>query len=106
MADTVSLSDLELALIGTVGKELRPLSPAESGIVSFKRDLLGITDEMRQKKRDYLLNISTEDIKETASLLLKRWDQAVITVVSNTEALESASRNIPELKGQIRELPQ
>ena len=106
MSETVSLNDLELALIGTVGKELRPLSPAESGIVSFKRDLLGISDEMRQRKRDYLLNITAEDIKEAAAVLLSRWDQAVITVVSSTDALEAASEEVPELKGHIRELPQ
>lgn len=106
MSETVSLNDLELALIGTVGKELRPLSPAESGIVSFKRDLLGITDEMRQRKRNFLLNITAEDIKEGAAVLLSRWDQAVITVVSSTDALDAASKEIPELKGHIRELPQ
>jgi len=106
MTESVSLNDLELALIGTVGKELRPLSPAESGIVSFKRDLLGISDEMRQKKRDFLLNITADDIREAAAILLSRWDQAVITVVSSTDALETASKNIPELAGQIRELPQ
>lgn len=106
MSKTVSLNDLELALIGTVGKELRPLSPAESGIVSFKRDLLGISDNMRQKKRDFLLNITAEDIKEAAAVLLSRWDQAVITVVSSTDALETASQTIGELKGNIRELPQ
>ena len=106
MSETVSLNDLELALIGTVGKELRPLSPAESGIVSFKRDLLGITDEMRQKKRDFLLAISAEDIKEAAANLLNRWDKAVITIVSSTDALETAAQAIPELKGKIKELPQ
>jgi Zn-dependent M16 (insulinase) family peptidase len=106
MTDNVSDNDLELALIGTVGKELRPMSPAESGIVSFKRDLLGITDIMRQKKRDYLLDIKVADVKEAAALLLSRWDQAVITVVSSTEALENASETVIELKGNIRELPQ
>lgn len=106
MKDSVSDNDLELALIGTVGKELRPLSPAESGIVSFKRDLLGITDAMRQKKRDFLLAITADDIREAATVLLSRWDEAVITVVSSTDALENASANVDALKGQIRELPQ
>jgi Zn-dependent M16 (insulinase) family peptidase len=106
MIENVSDNDLELALIGTVGKELRPLSPAESGIVSFKRDLLGITDIRRQNKRDLLLSISTADIKETAALLLSRWDQAVITIVSSSDALSSASGSIGELIGQIKELPQ
>lgn len=106
MKDNVSDNDLELALIGTVGKELRPLSPAESGIVSFKRDLLGISDTMRQKKRDFLLSISAGDIKETAAILLDRWDQAVITVVSSADALKTASETITDLKGQIKELPQ
>lgn len=106
MSETVSLNDLELALIGTVGKELRPLSPAESGIVSFKRDLLGIGDEMRQRKRDFLLKITAEDIKEAAAVLLSRWNQAVITVVSSRDALEAASEEVFSLKEHIRELPQ
>ena len=106
MSEEVSKQDLELALIGTVGKELRPLSPAESGIVSFKRDLLGISDEMRQRKRDFLLNISPGDVMEAASMLLSRWDKAAVTVVSSPDALEAASKNIPELIGKIRELPQ
>lgn len=106
MAENTTSEDLELAVIGTVGKELRPLSPAESGLVSFKRDLLGITDEMRQKKRDFLLSATVEDIKETASVLLGRWDQAVITVISGSDALEAAAKNLPGLEGRIRELPQ
>ncbi|MBN2657290.1 MAG: insulinase family protein [Spirochaetales bacterium] len=106
MTENVSDDDLEKALIGMVGKELRPLSPAESGIVSFKRDLLGITDEIRQKKRDYLLETSVSDIKKAASDLLERWDEAVITVISGSDALTGAAADIPALEGRIRDLPQ
>ncbi|MBB6482560.1 insulinase family protein [Spirochaeta isovalerica] len=106
MMENVSDEDLEKALIGMVGKELRPLSPAESGIVSFKRDLLGISDDIRQKKRDYLLEITAGDIKETASILLARWDEAVITIISGSDALSAAAGEISSLNGCIRELPQ
>lgn len=106
MKDNVSEEDLEKSLIGLVGRELRPLSPAESGLVSFKRDLLGISDEIRQKKRDYLLDTKPEDIKGAANRLLEHWDEAVITVISGREALESAIGEIPLLDKQIRDLPQ
>jgi len=106
MAENASDDDLEKALIGMVGKELRPLSPAESGIVSFKRDLLGISDEVRQKKRDYLLEITSGDIKKTASALLERWNQAAVTIISGSDALLAATGEIPALEGRIRDLPQ
>ncbi len=104
--DSVTNTDIELALIATVGKELCPLSPAETGIISFKRDLLGVTDEIRQTKRDLLLSITPDDIKETASKLLNNWDQAAVSIVSSTDFLEDASETVAELKGRIRELPQ
>ena len=44
--------EVEKAVIGTIGREDRPIDPGEKGFVSLQRKLHGITDEARQARRD------------------------------------------------------
>ncbi|KAF9365783.1 Mitochondrial presequence protease [Mortierella sp. NVP85] len=44
-----------------------PVSAAEEGMVVFTE---GITDEMRQTRREQLLKVTSKDIKEAASRYL------------------------------------
>ena len=90
--------DLERALIGVIGKDLKPLAPLEKGILSVRRDLYNITDRLRQEKRETLLSLEPEDLRRAAESLASRWDELTLTVISGESLLDGASQRWPGLK--------
>ncbi len=95
--DKLDDETVNMAVIGSVGKELRPLSPGEKGFISFKRKLYGISDEIRQKRRDYQLKADAEDLRSAARLLLKNWDSRSVSVIAGSEALDEAAAESSDL---------
>lgn len=96
--------ELEKAVIGIVGKDARPLSPGEKSMMGFRRDLYGVTDELRRHNRRRVLTASPEDIQKTAERLLDRWDSGVSVLLAGDALAKSASRAFPELSGRL-EIP-
>lgn len=96
---------LNLAVIGSVGKELRPLGPGERGFIAFKRHLYGITDELRQARRDEQLGAAADDIRRTAADLLAAWESRSVSVIAGGDALDEAAAALPELAGERITLP-
>lgn len=86
-----------MAVIGAVGKELRPLSPGDRGFTAFKRKLLGISDILRQNRRDLLLQTRAPQVREQAAALLEEWENRSVSVIAGTEALNEAAAQCPEL---------
>ena len=96
---------VELAVISIVGKDVRPLSPAEKGAIAFKRSLLGITDELRQKKRDDVLAMTPERVRAAAGRLAAEFDNAAVVVMAGREAVDRASVQVPALAADRLEIP-
>ena len=88
---------VNIAVIGSIGKELRPLSPGERGFVAFKRNLYGITDEIRQNRRNYQLIATAADLRNEAAALLGKWEQRSVSVIAGAEALDEAASDSPDL---------
>jgi Zn-dependent M16 (insulinase) family peptidase len=101
----VTDQELLLALIGVVGKELRPMTPPERGIMAFKWDRYGMTDELRQKKREMILSTTAADLKETAAGLLSAWDDRSVTVIGGKDPVAKSLAALPGLKENRIELP-
>ncbi|MFP4508625.1 MAG: insulinase family protein [Spirochaetaceae bacterium] len=99
-----SARDVELAVIGIVGKDLRPYSPSETNMIDLRRYLLNITDELRQLKRDSLLRTTPEDIQLAARRLLDRWSESKACVIARAERIEAVRDKIPGLDATIEEL--
>ena len=55
---SIADDQIEKAVIGTVGKDEKPLDPGDKGLVNFKRKLVGVTDEIRQGHRDAILSVN------------------------------------------------
>ena len=104
-SDALDDETLNLAVIGSIGKELRPLGPGEEGFLAFKRKLYGISDEIRQIRRDEQLRAGADDVRRAAADLLAAWDQRSITVISGKDALDEAAAMAPELAGPRIVLP-
>ena len=94
----ISNSELEKAIIGIVGRELRPLSPGEKGTIGFRRRLFEITGELRQRKRDELLSSTPDQIRKAASGLRKSLESGYSVVMTGGEALAE----IPEKYSGLR----
>ncbi len=97
---------LRLAKIGTVGRDTRPMAPGEKGAISFRRALYGITDGLRQRKRDILLNAEVSDIQNSSKNLTAGLDSAFISVMSGKDALAAASKEFPSLRDGVFTIPQ
>ncbi|MCX7788403.1 MAG: insulinase family protein [Spirochaetes bacterium] len=93
------------AIIGTVSKDMRPLSPSGKSIVSFKRSLYGIDDSLRARHRILLLETRPMDLKAAAERLLSRFDEGYTSILAGNDALREASKAIPDLQDHIQVIP-
>ncbi|MBW1678963.1 MAG: insulinase family protein [Deltaproteobacteria bacterium] len=96
---------IEKAIIGTVGREEKPLDPGEKGFTSLRRKLCGITDELRQKRREVILGVNKDSLAYSAQQLLEEFDNGFTVVMSNKNAIFEASQNLKELKRCMIEVP-
>ena len=101
----VGTRELDLAVLGTVGGELRPLAPAERGLVSFKRILYRVSEQIRQAKRDAMIGITPDQVQRAAQRLLAAEAEAAVVVMGTRESLSEAATEIPELMDAPLDLP-
>ncbi len=66
------------------------MAPGERGYTALKRTLLGISDRLRQDRRDRLLASSPEDLSAAAARLAARFAQGYAAVLTGRQALESS----------------
>ena len=93
------------AIIGTISKDMRPLSPSGKSIVAFKRSLYGIEDSLRARHRELLLDTRPDNLQEAAERLLSRFDAGYASILAGKEALQEASKAIPDLGEHVQDLP-
>jgi Zn-dependent M16 (insulinase) family peptidase len=98
-------SELELAVIGVTGHDIRPLSPGQKGMVALRRALYGVTDEMRQAKRDALLATGAGDVRRASERLHDSMSGARIVVMGGADALLTAAERFPGLTANRIVLP-
>lgn len=98
-------SDIEKAIIGVVGKDIRPMAPGEKGIVGLRRNLYNISNEMRQRKRDEIIGTSPANISEAARRLSKAFENSVSVTMAGKEAVQEAAVQRDEIGRNIVELP-
>ena len=97
---------LSSALIALVGSELRPLSPSQQSLLSFRRLLYAISDEYRSQRREQLLGVDEEAIGSAAATLLegaKAVESRV--VIAGSQLLERERAKDPALDGEAVRLP-
>lgn len=105
-ATPLDRTSLDLAKIGSISRELKPLSPGEKGVVGFKRSLYGISDRIRQHRRDLTLSAEPGDLQKAAERLAQALDtsgrRAILAGKELLQATESQVREgNPDLGGQF-----
>ncbi len=96
---------VELAIIGSVSRELRPLMPAQKGVVNLQRLLYGIPDALRQERRDRMIALTGADLSAAARRLLERWSRPRVAVIAGGAALNAAAEHDSSFAVPHIELP-
>ncbi len=100
MAGTFPDQLLDQAVISLVSRELRPLKPRELSMMGFRRALYGITDELRQSRRDSYLAMERGQLIEAAEGLLEviRSGGGCCVTIAGKDMVQRESRRFPALK--------
>lgn len=101
----IDSDQIEKAIIGTVGKDEKPLDPGDKGMVSLRRKLCGITDELRQARREAILSVDHKALTLAAERLLEGFSEGPEVVMANERALRQAGEQVPELVAALTQLP-
>jgi hypothetical protein len=98
--------EVEKAIIGTIGREDRPIDPGEKGFVSLQRTLHGVSDAARQARRTQLIDTDGAALREAAQALLAGFDRGFTAVIASRQSLSEAAADMPELAGRTVDLPE
>ncbi len=97
---------VELSIITLVGKDARPLVPAEKSYLGFRRALYGIDDSLREQRREQLLGTTRETVIQAAVRLRELIDQHSIHVaLCSPEMLEKDREHLPRCFEHASVLP-
>ncbi|HUZ18618.1 MAG TPA: insulinase family protein, partial [Spirochaetia bacterium] len=92
---------LEKTIIAAVGRDLRPMSPAEKGMVSLRRYLYGISDETRQGLRDAMLAATPEDIMRSAARLSAGLTEASSALMAGKKTLNQGKKGRTDISPEV-----
>jgi hypothetical protein len=108
LMESGSLDSVEVdkAVIGTIGREDRPIDPGEKGFVCMQRNLHGITDAARQARRTSLLSVDRQGIAAAARQLIETSARGFTAVIASRRSLQDAVSQAPELGGRLTDLPE
>ena len=99
-------TEVEKAIIGTIGREDRPIDPGEKGFVSLQRRLHGVTDAARQARRDGLLSADRGAVGRAAAALQEGFERGFTAIIANRQAVTDAAAEMPELGRRVMDLPE
>ncbi len=75
-------------IIGAISGKDVPMTPQMKGNISTSAYFTGVTEEMRQKERDEILDASVEDIRSLANIVDAILKQDWVCAVGSEEAIE------------------
>lgn len=86
------------SVIGASGRDLKPLLPEERAAVDFRRELFGITDELRQAKRDGMLSATRADLEKAADRLAASMETSSSVLLSGQTDIQLSSQLRPDTR--------
>ena len=90
--------DMTKYVIGAMSNVDTPLSPSAKGSRNLTAYLSGLTDEMMQKKRDQILDVTQEDIRGLAGILESILNTGAFCVIGNEQQIEGDKKMFKEVK--------
>ncbi|NQT58930.1 MAG: insulinase family protein [Bacteroidetes bacterium] len=101
-----SISLVEKSIISLISRDLKPLTPREKSMLGFRRSMFGITDELRQRRRDEFFAMTKDTISQAAETLLAAYesgDSASVTIAGQ-ELVDANLKKFPKLSKNIKTL--
>ncbi|MBN1363566.1 MAG: insulinase family protein [Syntrophaceae bacterium] len=90
-------SEMEKAIISTIGMIDKPSDPASRGYTALMRSFAGLKDDMRQKFRDNILSATPRKLKTVLSDYFSQAPKsAAVAVYSAPEKLDEANKQLEE----------
>ncbi|MFN2275535.1 MAG: insulinase family protein, partial [Anaerolineales bacterium] len=83
-------SELTKSIIGVIGRLDAYMLPDAKGFASMSRRLTGLTDEVRQQRRDQVLSTRNRDLQELGELFDEVAQQGRVVVMGSQTALKDA----------------
>jgi Zn-dependent M16 (insulinase) family peptidase len=94
--EKISAEDIEKAVVGAIGSLDRPMDPAGRGFTAMIRTFADLTDADRQTFRDGVLNVTADQLQETAvRYFTPAAASAVVAVYAAEERLIRANETLP-----------
>jgi len=90
-AKEMTPTTLANAVIGMIGDMDGPMSPDQKGFTSMDRWLCGLSDELRQERREQVLGTTAKDFEEFADRLDLVAKDGTIAVIGSSAALKEAN---------------
>jgi Zn-dependent M16 (insulinase) family peptidase len=78
------------SIIGCYGKETRPRTGAENGLVDFYRFLYGVEDGFRKRKLERLVGVTTDAVAAAFASLAERQQSGVVIIAGAKTAQDAA----------------
>ncbi|MCB0174707.1 MAG: peptidase M16, partial [Anaerolineae bacterium] len=88
----LSQDELTKSIIGAIGQIDAYQLPDAKGYTSMMRHLLGITDDIRQQRRDEVLSTTTANFKQFADILSQLNEHGRVVVLGSQEDINSANQ--------------
>ncbi|MCB9078613.1 MAG: insulinase family protein [Anaerolineaceae bacterium] len=88
----LSQDELTKSIIGAIGQIDAYQLPDAKGYTSMLRYLLGITDDIRQQRRDEVLSTTTANFKQFADILSQLNDHGRVVVLGSQEGIAAANQ--------------
>ncbi|MGN0373431.1 MAG: insulinase family protein [Enterocloster sp.] len=95
---TIDERDMTKYVIGTISDVDTPLTPSLKGNRNLSAYLSGVTDEMVQKEREEILDVTQEDIRALAGILESLLNTQALCAIGNDEQIRSEAAMFKEVK--------
>jgi Zn-dependent M16 (insulinase) family peptidase len=93
------------AVIATVGRDETPQGPGAKGFAGLYRRLSGVTDEMRQRRREAVLSTTPDGLAEAADQLLGSCSRGVSVAMAGKKAIQEAGSQMSGLLANALDIP-
>lgn len=91
--------DMTKYVIGAISDVDAPLTPSLKGSRSLSAYLSGVTDEMVQREREQILDVTQEDIRALSGLTEAILGTGALCVIGNDEQIKAEKEMFGEIKG-------
>jgi presequence protease len=99
-----SSSLVEKSIISLISRDLRPITPREKSMLGFRRNMFGISDELRQRRREEFFAMKKETVSQAAETLLAAYengDSASVTIAGQ-ELVDANHKKFPKISENIK----